>query len=133
MSQVPEDLRYTETHEWIRVEDGNIGTVGITDYAQEELGDIIMIELPPILQYSIVKGDKVGSIEAVKTVADYYAPVDGEIIAKNEKLEDTPDLINQDPYGEGWIFKMKITNPEQLNELMTAEEYKQFIEEEDAG
>lgn len=133
MSQVPEDLRYTRTHEWIRVEDGNIGTVGITDYAQEELGDIIMIELPPILQYSIVKGDKVGSIEAVKTVADYYAPVDGEIIAKNEKLEDTPDLINQDPYGEGWIFKMKITNPEQLNELMTAEEYKQFIEEEDAG
>ena len=133
MSQVPEDLRYTRTHEWIRVEDGNIGTVGITDYAQEELGDIIMIELPPILQYSIVKGDKVGSIEAVKTVADYYAPVDGEIIAKNEKLEDTPDLINQDPYGQGWIFKMKITNPEQLNELMTAEEYKKFIEEEDVG
>ena len=127
MSQVPEDLRYTKTHEWIRVEDGNIGTVGITDYAQEELGDIIMIELPPILQYTVVKGDKVGSIEAVKTVADYYAPVDGVVIEKNEKLETAPELINQDPYGQGWIFKMKITNPEQLNDLMTAAEYKQYI------
>ena len=133
MSQVPEDLRYTRTHEWIRVEDGNIGTVGITDYAQEELGEIIMIELPAFLQYSVVKGDKVGSIEAVKTVADYYAPVDGEIIEKNEKLQDTPELINQDPYGQGWIFKMKISNPEQLNELMTAEEYKQFIQEGDVA
>ena len=131
MSQVPEDLRYTKTHEWIRVEDGNIGTVGITDYAQEELGDIIMIELPPILQYSVVKGGKVGSIEAVKTVADYYAPVDGEIIAKNEKLEDAPELINQDPYGQGWIFKMKIADPEQLNDLMSAEEYKHYIQEEE--
>jgi len=133
MSQVPEDLLYTRTHEWIRVEDGNIGTVGITDYAQEELGDIITIELPPVLTQSVVKGDKVGTIEAVKTVADYYAPVDGEIIEKNEKLNDTPELINQDPYGQGWIFKMKILNPEQLNELMTPEQYKEFIQEQDAG
>lgn len=130
MSEVPENLRYTETHEWIRV-DGEIGIVGITDYAQEELGDIIKLDLPPVLRYTVVKGDKVGTIEAVKTVADYYAPVDGEITEKNDALEENPSLVNEDPYGEGWIFKMKITKPEQLEELMTAEEYRKFIAEEE--
>ncbi len=130
MSEVPENLRYTKTHEWIRV-DGEIGTVGITDYAQEELGDIIKLELPPMLRYTVVKGDKVGTIEAVKTVADYYAPVDGVITEKNEELENNPSLVNEDPYGDGWIFKMEITKPEQLEELMTAEEYRKFIAEEE--
>jgi len=129
MSEVPENLRYTKTHEWIRV-DGEIGTVGITDYAQEELGDIIKLDLPPVLRFTVVKGDKVGTIEAVKTVADYYAPVDGVITEKNEELEDNPSLVNEDPYGDGWIFKMKITKPEQLEDLMTAEEYRKFIAEE---
>ncbi len=129
MSEVPENLRYTKTHEWIRV-DGEIGTVGITDYAQEELGDIIKLDLPPVLQFTVVKGDKVGTIEAVKTVADYYAPVDGVITEKNEELEDNPGLVNEDPYGDGWIFRMKITKPEQLEDLMTAEEYRKFIAEE---
>ena len=130
MSEVPENLRYTKTHEWIRV-DGEIGTVGITDYAQEELGDIIKLELPPMLRFTVVKGDKVGTIEAVKTVADYYAPVDGVITEKNEELENNPSLINEDPYGDGWIFKMQITKPEQLEDLMTAEEYRKFIAEEE--
>jgi len=129
MSEVPENLRYTKTHEWIRV-DGEIGTVGITDYAQEELGDIIKLELPPMLQFAVVKGDKVGTIEAVKTVADYYAPVDGEITERNDELENNPSLVNEDPYGDGWIFRMKITKPEQLEDLMTAEEYRKFIAEE---
>ncbi len=130
MSDIPKDRLYTKTHEWIKVE-GDTGTVGITDYAQEELGEIIKIELPPMLLYSVVKGQKVGTIEAVKTVADYYAPVDGEITDRNEALNDNPVLINEDPYGDGWIYKMKITNPDQLNELMDAEQYAQFIGEEE--
>ncbi len=129
MSEIPKDRLYTKTHEWIKVE-GDTGTVGITDYAQEELGEIIKIELPPMLQYSVVKGQKVGSIEAVKTVADYYAPVDGVITDRNEALNDNPVLINEDPYGDGWIYKMKITNPDQLSELMDAEQYANFIGEE---
>lgn len=127
---VPDDLKYTKDHEWIRVE-GDIGTVGITDYAQKELSDIVYVELPEV-------GSKVeqfkpfGTIEAVKTVADLYAPVSGEVVEVNTNLEEEPGLINQDPYGKGWIIKVKISDPSELDNLMSAEEYRNLIESEES-
>ena len=124
---IPENLKYTKEHEWVRVE-GDFAYVGITDYAQEELSDIVYVELPQV-GTEIGKGDVITTLEAVKTVADVYSPVSGEIIEVNEKLADEPGLVNQDPYGDGWIVKIKLSNPEELNDLMTAEEYKKVIEE----
>ena len=121
----PEELKYTKEHEWIRVE-GDTATVGITDYAQSELGDIVYVEVPNVGE-TLSQGDTLGTIEAVKTVADIYMPVDGEVLEMNPDLADAPELINQDPYGKGWIVKIKITNPDQLNGLLTAEQYKQMI------
>ena len=121
----PEELKYTKEHEWLRVE-GDTATVGITDYAQSELGDIVYVEIPNVGE-TLSQGDTLGTIEAVKTVADIYMPVDGEVLEMNPALEDSPELINQDPYGQGWIVKIKISNPDQLNGLLTAEQYKQMI------
>lgn len=125
---IPENLKYTKEHEWIRVE-GEFGYVGITDYAQDELSDIVYLELPEVGK-TLQKGDVITTLEAVKTVADVYSPVSGEIIEVNERLKDEPGLINQDPYGEGWIVKIKLTNPDELNELLSSEEYKKVIEED---
>ncbi len=127
---IPEGLKYTKEHEWIKVE-GEIGIVGITDYAQNELSDIVFVELPEVGQ-KVEKGERVATLEAVKTVADVYSPVTGEVVEINEKLSDQPDLINSDPYGEGWIVKIKIENPEELNKLLSAEDYRKLIEEEEA-
>ena len=124
---IPENLKYTKEHEWVRVE-GDFAYVGITDYAQDELSDIVYVELPQVGK-SISKGDVITTLEAVKTVADVYSPVSGEIVEVNEKLADEPGLVNQDPYGEGWIVKIKLSKPEELNDLMSAEEYKKVIEE----
>ncbi|MFN3134006.1 MAG: glycine cleavage system protein GcvH [Candidatus Kryptonium sp.] len=124
--QFPENLKYTKEHEWIRVEDNAIGVVGITEYAQSELGDIVYVELPQVGK--VVKQlESFGTIEAVKTVADLFAPVSGEIIEVNEKLKDSPDLINKDPYGEGWIIKIRIKDLNELNNLLSAEDYRKFI------
>ncbi len=123
----PENLRYTKDHEWIRVlDDGKTGVVGITDFAQHELGDIVYVEVQPV-GTELRKGEPLGTVEAVKTVADIYMPVSGKITAFNEQLEDHPELINQDPYGEGWIAKIEMTHPEELDELLTAEEYQAMI------
>ncbi len=121
----PEDLKYTKEHEWIRVE-GDTAVVGITDYAQSELGDIVYVEVPNVGE-TLSQGDTLGTIEAVKTVADIYMPVDGEVLEMNSELENAPELVNQDPYGKGWIAKIKVLKPEQLNDLLTAEQYKQMI------
>ncbi|CUS81277.1 glycine cleavage system H protein [Candidatus Kryptobacter tengchongensis] len=122
----PENLKYTKEHEWIRVEDNSIGVVGITDYAQSELGDIVYVELPQIGK--VVKQlESFGTIEAVKAVSDLFSPVSGEIIEVNEKLKDSPDLINKDPYGEGWIIKIKIKDLNELNNLLSAEDYRKLI------
>ncbi len=124
--QFPENLKYTKEHEWIRVEDNQIGVVGITDYAQSELGDIVYVELPQIGK--VVKQlESFGTIEAVKAVSDLFSPVSGEIIEVNEKLKDSPDLINKDPYGEGWIIKIKISDLKELDNLLSVEDYKKLI------
>jgi len=122
---IPANLKYTKDHEWLLIE-GNIGTIGITDFAQGELGDIVYLDVDKNLQ-TLIAGETFGTIEAVKTVSDLYAPVDGKVLEINEGLNDEPQVINTDPYGKGWIVKVEITNASQINELMTAEEYKNQI------
>ena len=122
---IPEKLSYTQDHEWIRLEE-NVGTIGITDYAQGELGDIVFVDIPEDLE-EISSGDSFGTIEAVKTVSDLYAPCNGKVIEINQKLADEPQLVNSDPYGEGWLIKIEISNSSQLNELLDAEAYKNQI------
>ena len=120
--------RYTETHDWIRVE-GDEGTVGITDYAQNELSDIVYVELPETGD-SFGKGEAYGSVESVKAASDCYLPAGGEVLAMNETLEDSPELVNSDPYGGGWFVRIKIADPAELDDLMDAEAYKAFCEAE---
>lgn len=122
---IPDDLKYTKEHEWIRVE-GNIGTVGITDFAQSELGDIVFVNLNKS-KTEVKQGEVFGTIEAVKTVSDLFAPVSGKIIEYNNKLESNAEIVNKDPYGEGWLVKIEISNPEELNNLLDAEAYKTLI------
>ena len=122
---LPNDLKYTKEHEWVRIDD-NILTVGITDHAQSELGDIIFIEFPELNQM-ISKDEPFGTIEAVKTVADLFGPVSGKVIELNEALEDNPDLVNSDCYGQGWIVKITCTDDSQLDDLLDSEKYKGMI------
>lgn len=122
---VPAELKYTKEHEWIRVE-GEEAYVGITDYAQSQLGDIVFVEVETEGD-NLEAGDTFGTIEAVKTVSDLYIPVAGEVLEFNSALEDQPDLVNKDPYGEGWIIKIKIENEEQLDGLLGADAYKAII------
>ncbi len=123
---IPENLKYTEEHEWVKVK-GDEAIIGITDFAQSELGDIVYVEVETVGE-TLDKGEVFGTVEAVKTVSDIYMPVSGEIIEKNEKLDDEPELINKDPYGEGWIIKVKMSNKEELDELLNAEAYGNIIE-----
>lgn len=122
---LPQDLKYTKEHEWVKV-DGVTATIGITDHAQSELGDIIFVEFPDIDQV-IEKDEPFGTIEAVKTVADLFAPISGKVTEINENLEDSPESVNSDPYGEGWIVKVSIDNAGELDELMTPEQYGDLI------
>ena len=122
---IPNDLKYTKEHEWVRI-DGDIITVGITDHAQSELGDIIFIEFPELNQL-ISKDEPFGTIEAVKTVADLFGPVTGKVLEINEALEDNPDLVNSDVYGGGWIVKITCANDSELDDLLDSEKYKEMI------
>lgn len=122
---IPQDLRYTKEHEWVRLE-GDTATIGITDYAQGELGDIVFIEVETVDEEVAVE-EVFGSIEAVKTVSDLFSPLSGVVIEFNEALEDTPEAVNNDPYGTGWIIKMKITDTAEFEGLMTAEAYAALI------
>lgn len=122
---VLENLKYTEEHEWIRVE-GDEAFVGITDYAQSQLGDIVFVECETVGD-DLNAGDTFGTIEAVKTVSDLYLPVGGEVLEFNEKLEDAPELVNKDPYGEGWIVKIKMNDKAELDNLLNADGYKAII------
>jgi glycine cleavage system H protein len=119
------ELKFTKEHEWVKV-DGDEATVGISDYAQKELGDVVYVELPPVGD-SFGKGDPCSNIESVKAVSDIYAPISGEITAANEALEDKPELINTEPYGGGWIFKLTIENQDELDELMDYGQYEEYI------
>ena len=122
---IPKELRYTESHEWVRSE-GDTGTVGITDHAQEELTDVVFVELPKI-GAKVAAGAECAVVESVKAASDIYAPVSGEIIEINTRLESEPALVNTDPYGEGWFFKIKMLAPEELSRLKTNEGYAQQI------
>lgn len=122
---IPKDLLYTKDHEWIRIED-QIATVGITDFAQSELGDIVFIEIETVGE-TIEKGEAFGTIEAVKTVSDMFMPVSGEVLEVNSSLDKSPDLVNKDPYGEGWMIKIKISDQAEVKDLLTPEKYKELL------
>ena len=121
----PQNINYTKDHEWIRVE-GEFGWIGITDYAQSELGDIVFVELPKA-GTKIEQGKSFGTIEAVKAVSDLYAPVNGEVVELNKEVQDSPEVVNKEPYERGWMLKIKIENPAQLNGLLDAESYKKLV------
>tara|TARA_B100000214_G_scaffold373714_1_gene354646 strand:+ start:374 stop:754 length:381 start_codon:yes stop_codon:yes gene_type:complete len=123
---IPEELKYTEEHEWIRLE-GNIATIGITDFAQSELGDIVYIEVDT-LDSEINSNDVFGTVEAVKTVSDLFMPVTGKVIEVNSSLEDAPEVVNDDPYGQGWIIKIEVTNPTDVETLMSSDNYRNLID-----
>lgn len=126
---IPTDLKYTENDEWIKIE-GNTGTIGISDYAQEQLSDIVFVEVIAEQGETLQKGDACATVESVKAAADVYMPVSGKIVAVNdEELPDAPELINTDPYGEAWMLKIEISDPSELDGLMDAEAYKNFCEE----
>ncbi len=127
MMNTPSNLKYTKDHEWINV-DGDIATVGITDFAQSELGDIVYVEVET-LDETLNKDEVFGTVEAVKTVSDLFIPLSGEVIEFNESLESEPEKVNSDAYGEGWMIKIKISNPEEINQLLDAESYKELIGE----
>ena len=122
---VPSNLKYTKDHEWVKIE-GDTATVGVTDFAQGELGDVVFIEIETEGE-DLEKGETFGTIEAVKTVSDLYMPLSGEITAVNEALEDTPELVNSQPYGDGWMIRIKFSDAAQLDELMSADDYKALI------
>lgn len=122
---VPENLLYTKDHEWLKAE-GNTGYVGITDFAQGELGDVVFIEIETAGE-TLKKGDVFGTIEAVKTVSDMFMPVGGEVIEVNPDLEKSPESVNKDPYGKGWMIKIKISDPAEIQEMLSAEAYKALL------
>jgi len=127
MTEIPQDLRYTKEHEWARLENGNV-RVGITDYAQEELHEIVMVELPSVGD-KVKAGERFGTVDSVKATSDLFAPIAGEVVEVNEALEEAPELVNNDPYGEGWMILVKPSDPKELDNLMTAEDYRKYIEE----
>lgn len=122
---IPSDLKYTKDHEWIKI-DGDIATVGITDFAQGELGDIVYVEVET-LDETLDKDEVFGTVEAVKTVSDLFLPLSGEIVAFNESLEDEPEKVNSDPYGEGWIIKIKLSDTSEIESLISDAEYKELV------
>lgn len=122
---IPQNLKYTKDHEWILVE-GTTGTIGVTDYAQGELGDVVFIDIDPNIA-EVKVGESFGTVEAVKTVSDLYAPCTGKVLELNKKLADEPQAVNSDPYGEGWLIKVEISNPAELKDLLDSEAYKQLI------
>ena len=122
---IPSELKFTNDHEWIRVEGGN-AFVGITDFAQGELGDIVFLDIPSVGK-SLKKGDVYGTVEAVKTVSDMFMPVAGDVLEKNSQLESQPELVNKDPYGNGWMVKIKISNASELSSLLSTDDYKKIV------
>ena len=122
MSQIPAELRYTKSHEWASL-DGDIATIGITDFAQDALGDVVYFDAPEVGD-ELSKGESFGEVESVKAVSDIYAPFDGEIVEVNDKLDDTPELVNQDPYGDGWMIRIRLSNPDDVQGLLNADAYR---------
>jgi glycine cleavage system H protein len=127
MSELPNELRYLETHEWVRNEGEGIATIGITDHAQDSLGDVVFVELPEVGQV-LSAGEEAGVVESVKAASDIYSPVSGEVIAINDALEDEPETINNSPYGDGWFFKIRMSDPAELDGLLDADGYREVAE-----
>ncbi|MGY8906534.1 glycine cleavage system protein GcvH [Candidatus Njordibacter sp. Uisw_056] len=128
MSDLPQGLSYVSSHEWIRNEGDGIVTIGVTDFAQEQLGDVVFVELPDV-GTQLTSEDEFGVIESVKAASDLFAPVSGEVIAINEQLDDDPELVNSDPYGDAWLLQVRLTHPEELEHLLDAEAYSQLCDE----
>ena len=129
MSNIPKELRYASTHEWVRAEGNGVFTVGITEHAQDLLGDMVFLDLPDVGD-AVTTGDDCAVAESVKAASDAYAPITGEVLEINEELEDSPELVNSDPFGDGWLFKIKAEDPEEVDGLLDAEAYAGVIEEE---
>ena len=129
MSKFPDDLKYTSSHEWVKLEDDGSVTVGISDHAQQALGDIVFVELPEP-EAQVTARDEVAVVESVKAASDVYSPLTGEVIAINEKLIDAPETVNADPYGEGWFFRLRLGDSAELDELLGADAYKEICDEE---
>lgn len=127
MSEMPSELRYASTHEWARLDDDGLVTVGITDHAQDQLGDVVYVELPE-LEVELDAGQEAGVVESVKAASDLYAPVSGKVVAVNSALEETPELVNQDPYGDGWFYKIDPRDTAELDDLLTADQYSEVAE-----
>ncbi len=124
----PEDLKYTKEHEWVRIQ-GNVATVGITDYAQDQLGEVVFVELPDEGE-EVTKDETFGVVESVKSVNDIFAPLTGKVIELNDPVVDSPEIVNEDPYGEGWLIKIELEDTAELKELMSAKEYLAYVQEE---
>ncbi|KFZ30496.1 glycine cleavage system protein H [Pseudidiomarina salinarum] len=129
MSTIPKELKYTATHEWVRNEGDGIYTIGLTEHAQDLLGDMVFVELPEVGS-NVDTGDDIAVAESVKAASDVYAPITGEVVEINEELESSPESVNSDPYGDGWLFKIKATDPSELDGLLDAEAYQAVIEDE---
>ena len=130
MSNIPATLKYTESHEWVQDNGDGTVTIGITDHAQEALGDVVFVELPEV-GATLAAGDEAGVVESVKAASDIYAPVSGEVIAINDALEDSPELVNEDPFGEGWLFKLNLSDPDAVDSLLDADAYEGIVEDEE--
>ena len=128
--EAPADLRYSKEHEWVRVED-DTGVVGITDYAQDQLGDIVYLDLPAV-GAGVAQNEKMGEIESVKAVSDLFSPVNGEVIEVNQEAVDAPEVVNQEPYRRGWLFKVRLSDTGKLDGLLSAEAYQEFVAAEEA-
>jgi glycine cleavage system H protein len=128
MANIPDDLHYSKDHEWVRV-DADVAVVGITDYAQDSLGDVVYVELPKVGD-DFAANESFGSVESVKAVSEVFSPVSGEIVGTNEALADTPEKVNQDPYGEGWMIRVKMSNRGEVDSMLTAAEYEDFTKAE---
>lgn len=130
MSNLPSELKYLSSHEWLRVEDNGVGYVGITDHAQEAMGDLVYVETPEV-GATLTANEEAGVVESVKAASDIYTPVSGEIVAINEALEEAPETVNSDPYGDGWMFQVKLSDPSELEGLLSAEAYQAQIDAEE--
>jgi glycine cleavage system H protein len=128
MANIPDDLHYSKDHEWVRV-DGNVAIVGITDYAQDSLGDVVYVELPKVGD-DFAANESFGSVESVKAVSEVFSPISGEIVGINETLADTPEKVNQDPYGDGWMIRVQMSNAGEVDSMLTAAEYEDFTKAE---
>lgn len=131
MSDFPRELHYTNSHEWVRLESDDTVVIGITEHAQHQLGDLVFVELPD-MQLAVDQGDELSVVESVKTAADVYAPISGEVVEVNKQLETRPELINEDPYGDGWICRIKLSDMDELDGLLDADAYKDTIAEDES-